>query len=57
MLGPDVTKSAIDSPRKRGKAIFAKMDVNGDKELTLAEFVEGCMNDKELFNILTNDKK
>lgn len=57
MLGPEVTKSAQDSPRKRAKAIFEKMDVNGDKELTLGEFVEGCMADKELFQILTNEAK
>lgn len=31
MLGPEVTKSAEDSPRKRAKMIFDKMDVNGDK--------------------------
>ncbi len=57
MLGPEVTKSAEDSPRKRAKMIFDKMDVNGDKELTLAEFVEGCLADKELFQILTNEVK
>lgn len=73
MLGPEVTKSAEDSPRKRAKMIFDKMDVNGktmhvqiahkrllitgDKELTLAEFVEGCLADKELFQILTNESK
>lgn len=31
MLGPEVTKSADDSPRKRAKMIFEKMDVNNDK--------------------------
>lgn len=35
MLGPEVTKSADDSPRKRAKMIFEKMDTNQDKELTL----------------------
>lgn len=46
MLGPEVTKSADDSPRKRAKMIFEKMDVNNDKELTLKEFVDGCLADK-----------
>ncbi|VDM44181.1 unnamed protein product [Toxocara canis] len=55
MLGPEVTKSADDSPRKRAKMIFEKMDVNNDKELTLKEFVDGCLADKELFQILTNE--
>uniref|UniRef100_A0A915LS50 EF-hand domain-containing protein n=1 Tax=Meloidogyne javanica TaxID=6303 RepID=A0A915LS50_MELJA len=49
MLGPEVTKSADDSPRKRAKMIFEKMDINNDKELTLKEFVDGCLADKELF--------
>ncbi|CEF65060.1 EF-hand domain and EF-hand domain pair-containing protein [Strongyloides ratti] len=57
MLGPEVTKSADDSPRKRAKMIFEKMDVNNDKELTLKEFVDGCLADKELFQILTNEVK
>ena len=57
MLGPDVTKSADDSPRKRAKMIFEKMDINNDKELTLKEFVDGCLADKELFQILTNEVK
>lgn len=57
MLGPEVTKSAEDSPRKRAKMIFEKMDSNGDKELTLKEFVDGCLADKELFQILTNEVK
>ncbi|KAI6202872.1 Neuronal calcium sensor 2 [Aphelenchoides besseyi] len=57
MLGPEVTKSADDSPRKRAKMIFEKMDVNNDKELTLKEFVDGCLADKELFQILTNETK
>ena len=37
--------------------IFEKMDVNNDKELTLKEFVDGCLADKELFQILTNEVK
>jgi hypothetical protein len=51
MLGPEVTKSADDSPRKRAKMIFEKMDTNNDKELTLKEFVDGCLADKELFQV------
>ena len=31
--------------------IFEKMDVNGDKELTLKEFVDGCLQDAELFKV------
>lgn len=31
MLGPEVAKSADDSPRKRAKMIFEKMDANNDK--------------------------
>jgi Ca2+-binding EF-hand superfamily protein len=57
MLGPEGKQAGTTSPRSRGKKIFAQMDVNGDKELTLAEFTEGCMNDKELFAILTAGNK
>lgn len=57
MLGPEVTRSAEDSPRRRAKMIFEKMDTNNDKQLTLKEFVDGCLADKELFQILTNEVK
>lgn len=57
MLGPEVTRSAEDSPKKRAKMIFEKMDRNHDKELTQQEFIEGCLADKELFQILTNEVK
>lgn len=57
MLGPEVTRSAEDSPRRRAKMIFEKMDANNDKQLTLKEFVDGCLADKELFQILTNEVK
>ncbi|GMS91337.1 hypothetical protein PENTCL1PPCAC_13512, partial [Pristionchus entomophagus] len=55
MLGPQVTKAADLSPKKRARIIFKKMDVNDDKELTQQEFVDGCLADKELLQILTND--
>ncbi|VBB30356.1 unnamed protein product [Acanthocheilonema viteae] len=38
MLGPEVTKSADDSPRKRAKMIFEKMDVNNDKASLFRKF-------------------
>ena len=39
------------------KVAYKHLPTTGDKELTLAEFVEGCLADKELFQILTNESK
>uniref|UniRef100_A0A0N5AYC6 Neuronal calcium sensor 2 n=1 Tax=Syphacia muris TaxID=451379 RepID=A0A0N5AYC6_9BILA len=55
MLGPEATKSATDPPRIKAKKIFAKIDVNDDKRVTQEEFVNGCLGDKDLFQILTNE--
>ena len=40
--------------KERAKEIFAKLDVNGDLRLTKDEFINGCLNDEELSNLLTS---
>jgi len=44
-----------DTPDKRTKEIFAKMDLNGDGVLSKDEFIRGCMADEFLCQMLTAD--
>jgi len=55
MLGPEVVISVEGSPKKCARKIFEKMDSNQDKQLTLNEFVDGCLTDRELYDLLTSD--
>ena len=45
-----------DSPEKRTEEIFCKMDLNSDGVLSKEEFVQGCMNDPLLCQMLTAEK-
>ena len=55
MLGNALTSQDTDSAEERTHKIFAKMDVNNDGVLTRAEFVDGCMKDQFLYQMLTAD--
>lgn len=55
MLGNALTNQDTDSPEERTHKIFAKMDVNNDGVLTRSEFVDGCMKDQFLYQMLTAD--
>lgn len=55
MLGNALTNQDTDSPEERTQKIFAKMDVNNDGVLTRSEFVDGCMKDQFLYQMLTAD--
>jgi len=44
-----------DTPDKRTKEIFDKMDSNGDGVLSKDEFIQGCMADEFLCQMLTAD--
>ena len=37
---------------RKAKRIFSKLDQDGDGELTVDEFVQGCMEDEELLELL-----
>ena len=37
---------------ERTSTIFERLDINGDGELNEDEFVEGCLNNKKLANLL-----
>lgn len=53
MLGSALTD--CDKPEDRTEKIFEKMDENGDGSLTKEEFIEGCMKDQFLYQMLTAD--
>lgn len=56
MVGPSLANvDPTDTPDRRTKEIFDKMDENGDGVLTKEEFVKGCMADEFLYQMLTAD--
>jgi len=56
MVGPSLAYiDPTDTPEKRTKEIFAKMDENHDGVLTKDEFIKGCMSDEFLCQMLTAD--
>ena len=48
-----VTTSGGEGNEQRANRIFAELDINGDGELTMEEFVRGCMQDKDLVRMLS----
>ena len=40
--------------KERAKEMFAKLDVDGDLKVTKDEFIDGCLKDEELLNLLTS---
>mmetsp|Transcript_9918 Transcript_9918/g.14614 ORF Transcript_9918/g.14614 Transcript_9918/m.14614 type:complete len:195 (-) Transcript_9918:78-662(-) len=51
---PKVMEKMESQAKERVDHIFSKMDVNGDGELTLEEFTQGCHRDKEISRALLN---
>jgi hypothetical protein len=49
------TEEEVESAERRTKEIFDKMDVNKDGVLSKDEFVNGCLADKFLYQMLTAD--
>ena len=41
-----------DSAAERARKIFSELDINGDGELDIEEFVKGCMDDSDLTRLL-----
>ena len=46
-------KTKNNAAKDKAKQIFTKLDINGDLKLTREEFINGCLNDPELSNLLT----
>ena len=55
MLGSNLSNNELDTPAERTEKIFDKMDLNNDGVLTKKEFVEVCMKDQFLYQMLTAD--
>jgi len=56
MVGPSLAVTdPADTPEKRTKEIFAKMDENNDGVLSKDEFIKGCLSDEFLCQMLTAD--
>lgn len=57
MVGCSVSDNTPeDTPEKRTREIFGKMDENSDGVLTRDEFIKGCMSDQFLYQMLTADQ-
>ncbi|CAH1784584.1 unnamed protein product [Owenia fusiformis] len=59
LMVEDDPKKADQGPTLRTQHIFHQMDLNRDGKLSKEEFVKGCLNDKDLFQLLTcsNDQQ
>jgi Ca2+-binding EF-hand superfamily protein len=56
MVGPQLAlNDPADTPERRTKEIFVKMDENRDGVLSKDEFVKGCLADQFLYQMLTAD--
>jgi len=56
MVGPSLAyNDPSDTPEKRTREIFAKMDENSDGVLSKDEFIKGCLADEFLCQMLTAD--
>ena len=53
MLGEQDSLMPSDEAWERAKKIFIKLDTNGDCRLTEEEFVDGCLKNEDLKNLLT----
>ncbi|KAK2723608.1 hypothetical protein QYM36_002074 [Artemia franciscana] len=53
MLGNASASRPADSAEDRARSIFARMDENGDGQLTEEEFLRGCLQDEELSKMLS----
>ena len=53
MMGPNSPICSLtDTPEKRAKDIFCKMDTNSDGRVTRQEFVRSCIHDDKLLDLL-----
>merc|ERR1711936_418102 len=53
VTGENTKQAQFHSAEERAKDIFAKMDVNNDGRVTKEEFVQTCLNDNKLIELLT----
>lgn len=53
MVGNEMKGSPDEQPEDRTEKIFSQMDKNNDGVLTKQEFIEGCLADDFLCQMLT----
>jgi len=53
MVGNEMKGSPEEAPEERTEKIFTQMDINNDGVLTKQEFIDGCLNDDFLCQMLT----
>jgi len=56
MMGPDQVKASVEaqqSPEERAEGIFTRMDINSDGKVTRQEFVQACIKDQKLVDLLS----
>ena len=56
MIGPSLKDNTeVNMAEKRTDEIFKKMDDNDDGLLSMDEFINSCLQDKTLYNLLTSE--
>ena len=50
--GAKQSKDPFETPEKKAEDIFRRMDINSDGRVTRQEFVETCLNDSKLLELL-----
>merc|ERR1712098_810119 len=53
MTGSRGQGDQYETPENRAATIFARMDINSDGKVTRAEFVQTCLEDSKLIELLT----
>jgi len=55
MMGSAVVDVTEETAQEKTRKIFEKMDINNDGVLSKKEFVQGCMNDIKVYQMLVGD--
>ena len=51
----EATAPSVETPKNRTDQIFEKMDTDKNGVITESEFINGCLQDKFLYQMLTAD--
>ena len=58
VMGPNKKQAVqLETPEERAKDIFKRMDMNDDGRVTREEFVQTCLVDQKLIELLTPQPK
>lgn len=48
-------KIDVEAAEATGKRVFSELDINDDGEVTIDEFVRGCMHDQEIMRKISKN--